>query len=547
MTWLKDFLVLTLIIGLLFGATLGRYPLAAPDGARYAEIPREMVVTGDYITPHLNGVKYFEKPPLFYWLQAISIKAFGANELAVSIVNALMALGCSLLIYFTGRKLYGRLNGIVASFIFATTSLVFALTRVVTLDVALTFFITGSLCSFMLATQLPLGIKRSSHLWAMYVFAALAVMTKGLIGAVFPALIVLIWTVVFNEWRNIKTYRIISGLFLFLLIALPWHILVQIKNPEFFRFYFIDEHFLRYSTGYAGRSKPWWFLPALLLGGLYPWMVFLPQTIMNSIPKHFNQWQQNKPTIFLVIWALTIYAFYTFSNSQLIPYILPVFPPIALLIGNYLATYWQSNQHRPITIGFNVLLTLNIALGIGAIAAIFTLNFSDHTITKQNLYIAAACVIIGGVISIIAYRRRGLAWGFTTLTLAVSILWLYLSPIITTINKQSIKPLIITLQQKLKPDEEVISYGHYYQDLPFYLQRIITVANFANELTFGMRHQDTKAWMIDTKTFWERWNSNKRVYLITDTDSYRALQPVASDRMHMVGKYLDDVLLVNIK
>jgi len=547
MTWIKDFLLITLIIGTFFGATLGSYPINAPDGARYSEIPREMVVTHDYITPHLNGVKYFEKPPLFYWMQAISIKAFGATELAVSIANALMALGCALLVYFTGRKLYGRLSGMLASFIFATCSIVFALTRVVTLDLALTFFLTGSLSMFLLATQLPLGIRRNCYLWLMYVFAALAVMTKGLVGVIFPGLIVLVWTVIFNEWRSLKTYRIISGLFVFMLIAMPWHILVQIKNPEFFHFYFIDQHFLRYFTDYAGRSQPWWFFPAMLLGGLYPWVVFLPQTIIYHVPKHFSQWQQYKPTLFLLIWAVVIYVFYTFSNSQLIPYVLPVFPPVAMLIGNYIATYWQSARERSITIGFSVLFFVNIALGIAAIAAIFMLNFSEQTITKQNLYIAAAYVIAGAVVSIISYRRRGLVFGFAALALSVSVLWLYASPIITIVGKQAIKPLIITLQQKLKAEDEVICYGEYYQDLPFYLRRIVTVANYAGELTFGMQHQDTKAWMIDPKIFWERWNSAKNVYLITSTNNYRALQATTTNKMRIVDKYLDDVLVVNTK
>ncbi|CAL7963758.1 4-amino-4-deoxy-L-arabinose transferase [Gammaproteobacteria bacterium] len=547
MTWLKDFLLLTLVIGTLFGATLGNYPIDAPDSARYAEIPREMVVTGDYITPHLNGIKYFEKPPLFYWLQAISIKACGANELAVSIVNALMALGCCLLIYFTGRKLYGRLSGMLASFIFATSSLVFALTRVVTLDMALTFFLTGSLCSFLLATQEPAGGKCSLYLWLMYIFAALAVMTKGLVGIVFPGIIILVWTIVFNQWRDIKTYRIVSGIFIFLLITLPWHILVQIKNPEFFHFYFFEQHFLRYLTDYAGRTQPWWFLPALFLGGLYPWVVFLPQAIMHHVPKQFSQWQQSKLIIFLLIWAVVIYVFYTFSSSQLIPYILPILPPIAVLLGNYLATYWQSNQHRPITMGFNALLFLNISLGIGAIAAIFMLNFDEQTITRQNLYIAAAGVIIGAIVSVLCYRRRGLFFGFTAMFLTISALWLYISPIITIINKHTIKPLIITLQQKLKPEDEVICYGAYYQDLPFYLKRLVTVANYDGELTFGMQHQDAKAWMIDTKTFWERWNSNKTVYLIVSANNYRSLQATTTTKMRIVDRHLDEVLVVNAK
>ena len=546
MSWLKDFLLLTIAISILFGATLGRYPLAAPDGARYAEIPREMVVTGDYITPHLNGVKYFEKPPLFYWLQAASIKVFGVTDFAVSLVNALLALGCCLLIYLAGRKIYDRLSGIIASLIFATSSLVFALTRIVTLDVALTFFITGSLCSFILATQLPLGRKRSLYLWAMYVFAALAVMTKGLVGIIFPGTIVLLWTIFFSEWRSIKTYHLISGSLIFLLITLPWHILVQMKNPEFFHFYFIEQHFLRYLTSYAGRSQKWWFYPVLLLAGLYPWTVFLPQAIFHNLPKHFKNRQQYKPAVFLLLWAIVVYLFYSFSHSKLIPYILPVFPPLAILTGKYLATYWQSN-HRSTNLGFNSIFILNFIMGIGAISAIFVLNFKEQTITPQNLAIIALCLFATAIFSLIMYRRCGLSSGVIALMLGTSVMWIYLSPVIPIASKHSIKPLITVLQQQLKPEDEVISYQAYYQDLPFYLQRRITVAEYANELTFGMQHQDTKNWMINTKDFWDRWNSNKRVYLITHEDCYDNLQAQTTTKMHVVAKHLNNVLVVNSK
>lgn len=547
MHWLKDFLLLTLLIGILFGTTLGSYPINAPDGARYAEVPREMVVAGDYLTPHLNGIKYFEKPPLFYWLQAISIKALGANEFGVSIINALMALGCSLLIYLTGRNLYGRLNGLAASLIFATSSLVFSLTRIVTLDMTLTFFLTGSLGSFVSANQLSIGTKRKIFLYMMYVFAALAVMTKGLIGIAFPSLIILIWTIIFRQWNNLKSYHLIGGLFIFLLITLPWHILVQIKNPEFFSFYFIEQHFLRYLTDYAGRSQKWWFFPVLLLCGFFPWTVFLPQTILHHIPKQFSDWQQNKPTIFLLIWAITIYTFYSFSNSKLIPYLLPIFPPITILLGNYFVTYWKSNQNSQISIGFNALFLLNISLGLCAITAIFVLNFNEQTITKQNLYTSAIYLITSAIISLVSYHRRGLVAGFIAIIITSSISLLYLSPIITTINKQSIKPLIVTLLQKLKPKDEVICYGNYYQDLPFYLQRQITVANYTGELFFGMQHQDTKSWMIDTKDFWNRWNTNKRIYLIVNIKNYQELKPTAPTKMRIVAKYLNNVLVTNTK
>lgn len=546
-SWIKDFLLITLAIGVLFGATVGQYPVAAPDGARYAEIPREMVATGDYITPHLNGVKYFEKPPLFYWLQAASIKILGVNEFAVSIVNALMALFLALAIYFTGRKLYGRLAGIIASFIFATSSLVFILTRVITLDVTLTFFLTAALCSFLLANQLPLCIKRSWYLYLMYIFAACAVMTKGLIGVGLLGLIIIIWLTMFKEWRNLKTYHLISGGIIFLMLVLPWHILIQIKNPEFFRFYFIEQHFLRYFTDYASRSQKWWFLPVVLLAGLYPWMVFLPQMLIHNLPKHFKEWQKSKTTIFLFIWIIAIYVFYTFSNSKLIPYILPIFPPLAMLMGNYFATNLQRNKSWQIDLGFYTLLVINLILGIGAITATFILNFNEQAFTKQSLYLVAIIMIINALITIMAYRRRGFILGFITIVIATSILWLYVSPTITTINRQSIKPLITVIQQKLKPEDEVICYGAYYQDAPFYLQRTLTLVNYLGELEFGTKHQDTKSWIIDQKTFLERWQSNQTIYVIAREDYYPTLQQGAHGKIIILAKLWDTLLLTNTK
>ena len=547
-SWATDLLFLTIIVSVLFGTTLASYPLAAPDGARYAEIPREMVATGDYITPHLNGIKYFEKPPLFYWLQAASIKVFGVNDFAVSFVNALMALGSVLLIYWTSRKIYGRASGIIASFIFATSSLVFALTRIITLDFALTFFLTLCLSSFLLATELPEVKKRNIYFWLAYLAAGLAFMTKGLVGIVLPGLILFSWVTIFNQWRNIKHYSILTGLMIFLLVTLPWHILVQLKNPEFSRFYFIEQHFLRYLTDYAGRAKKWWFFPAVFAGGLYPWIVFLPQAITHHIPKKLKEWHYHKQSIFLLLWIFIVYFFYTFSNSKLIPYLLPTFSPIAILIGNYFATYWQKKQHSSINIGFNILFTLNIILAIAGVVSMFVLDFSEQTITKQNLYTVSIIMVVSAISSFIAYRRYGLDKGFYVIACLTAGLWLYLTPVISIINKQSIKPLIMVLKEQIQPKDEVICYDTYYQDLPFYLQRRVIIANFQGELEFGIKHQDTKGWIINTKELIKHWQSNKRVFLITDSDGYRSLHSILpKNKIYLITKHLDDILIVNTK
>ncbi len=544
-SWIKDLIAITVIVGTLFGVTLGQYPLAAPDGARYAEIPREMVVTGDYLTPHLNGVKYFEKPPLFYWLQTIPIKLLGANEASVSIINALFAFGTILLTYWLARSLYGRLTGLLSTAVLSTCALVFALTRIITLDVTLTFFLTGALAAFLLATKCDLGGKRKALLIISYFLVGCAVITKGLVGIMFPGITILVWLTINQEWRNLKNYYPIAGIFIFLITVLPWHILVQIKNPEFFRFYFLEQHFLRYFTDYASRSQKWWFFPALLVAGLYPWITFLPSALINTL-KRIKQEANSKQTILLLVWTSVIYIFYTFSQSKLIPYILPVLPPLAIVIGKYFAHIWTEKKSWQIGVSFYAFSLLSFLLSIAATSAVFGADLSEHVITKQNLVTVAILMLANALLTSYYYRTKGVVTSLITIVMITSATWLYISPKISTINRQSIKPLITVLQQKLKPEDEVISYAGYYQDLSFYLNRTVTVAAFHGELDFGTKHQDTSSWMIDNEEFWRRWNSERKIYLITGESHYRNLFAAKkSDKMRIVAKLWDTLLVTN--
>jgi 4-amino-4-deoxy-L-arabinose transferase-like glycosyltransferase len=576
-TWyFKDVVILTLLIALLFGIGLNSYSLEVPDSARYAEIPREMLTTHDYITPHLNYVKYFEKPPLFYWLQTGALKIFGINEFGASFVNALMGLLTCLMIYFAGCKLFGRLQGIIASCILTTSALFFALTHVITLDMTLTFFLTASLLCFIISSQSidvqsqcgifykfitrkiannkileTLSISEHKLLcYGTFVFAALAMLTKGLIGVVFPALIILTWLSLFKAWRNLKSYHLIGGVFLFLLIVLPWHILIQLKNPEFFHFYFLEQHFLRYLTPYASRQQPAWFFPIILLGGFYPWTAFLYQAIKKHIVA------RTKVTTFLLIWPTLIFIFYTFSDSKLIPYLLPILPPLALLVANYFAKLWHTNQSQALRTGFYAFFFTNIALGIVAVAAIYVLDFSTQSLTISLLERSALLAFLGSLLTLCIFLRFDTAKGFFALCIAMTLLLLSFSPAIVNLNNKSSKPLITILQKTLKPQDEVISFGDYYQDMPFYLQRRVTVVNGTGELLFGTKHQDASAWIIDTKTFWKHWQSKNRVYMIINQLNFKELMNehvkhrssgLYSNRvrMHIMARYFNKLLVVN--
>ena len=267
---LRDIILLTVLTSLFFGLFLGSRPLSVPDEGRYAEIPREMAVTGDWVTPRLNGVKYFEKPPLVYWFTALSIKLFGLSEWSVRLAPALFSLLGCLSVYAAGTIFYGRRAGILSAIVLATSVLYYALSRTLILDMPVTALLSLSLCSFLIGLREPDGWKRRALLYVFYAGCGLTMLTKGLIGIVIPGMIIFVWMLVMNQWSILRSLYLPSGIALFLLVAAPWHILVQRANPEFFQFYFIHEHFERYLTKVHARYKPFWYFIPVLAGGSSP-------------------------------------------------------------------------------------------------------------------------------------------------------------------------------------------------------------------------------------------------------------------------------------
>ena len=338
----KDISFLTLFFALFFGLFLGSRPLSVPDEGRYTEIPREMVVSGDYLTPRLNAVKYFEKPPLMYWLTSIAIKGFGINEWALRFWPAFFALLGVLTTYVFGRRFYGRETGLASAVVLGTTILYYAHSRILILDMGFSVFMTMTLMAFMGALKARTQKIRTLLLAVFFSSTAGAVMTKGLLGLLLPGLVILAWICLYKEWKGFKLAFTPWGIALFLLLAMPWHVLVSLKNPEFFNFYIIHEQFLRFFTTIHKRVQPPWFFIPILLIGLFPWVVFLGSGVKKAILALKHKIAEGSLDGFLMLWAIYMFAFFSFSHSKLIPYIVPVLPPLSLLIGREVAHIWRT-------------------------------------------------------------------------------------------------------------------------------------------------------------------------------------------------------------
>jgi len=542
---LRDLIVLSVLTALFFGCFLGSRALSVPDEGRYVEIPREMVVTGDYLTPRLNGVKYFEKPPLFYWFEAGTIKLFGLSEWSVRLGPALFALFGCLAVYYAGTRMFGRMAGLMSACILATSVLYYALSRLITLDMPVSVLLTASLLSFLLGTREPLGHARRLFFWCFYAFAALATLTKGLIGIVIPGMIIFAWMLVTGEWRVLRSMYLPSGLALYLLIAAPWHIMVQRANPEFFQFYFIHEHFERYLTKVHGRFKPFWFFIPILLGGLLPWTAFLAQAVKHNLPRTWNDRKKNPEAMFLLLWAVLIFLFFSRSDSKLIPYILPVVPPLALIIGKYLAEVWEGRHHYGIRCATWFLVVLYALFSIALIIAPHYRPEIDMHELRPHLYAFAAIQLVTGVAVWVLRTKVGSRHTIGVLIISSALFLILSNTLMPYIDTRTAKELAVTLRPLLKPGDEVISYQTYYQDLPVYLERTITVVGWRGELDFGSRQGDVSRWMIDDAECWKRWNGPDTVFLVTSKTNYDTLLKNSGKSFNFVADSRRDIVLTN--
>lgn len=273
-SWRRDLVWLVLISGAAYFFLLGRAPLSNPDEGRYAEIAREMVATGDWVTPRLDGVHYFEKPPLVYWAEALAQETFGPGELAARSVVALFAILGIAITYAAGRSLYGRRAGIWSAVVLGTSLLYFALGHILLLDTAVSVLMSAALFFFLVGIRTdrpsPGAPSRRRCFYAFYLFAALATLTKGLIGFLIPGAVIFTWLLVFNQWRRLRPLYLPTGLPLFLAVAAPWHLIMAWRNPAWAHFYFVHEHFQRYVTSEAHRVQPWWFYIPIVLLGSFP-------------------------------------------------------------------------------------------------------------------------------------------------------------------------------------------------------------------------------------------------------------------------------------
>ncbi len=360
----KSYVAVIGIFLLLYILPLGIRPIIIPDESRYAEIPREMITSGDWIVPTLNGLKYFEKPVLGYWLNAVSIKLFGENAFAVRFPSAAATGISAFMIFLLVRRFTGeKFSATLAALIFLTSFEVYGVGTFNILDSMLAMFITVSMTSFFFAHHAdPSTKKKQGFLLLFGVFCGLAFLTKGFLAFVIPVVAI----VPFMVWEGrIKELFIISWLPIAAaaLVVIPWAVMIHLKAPDFWHFFIWNEHIKRFLSSGAQHHASFWYYIVLFPAAALPWTLLFPSAILGLKKTGVK----TSITRYATCWFFLPLLFFSISKGKILTYILPCFPPFAMLMSTGLKKYLETGGRRSFSMGAKSFALLAAILAIALI------------------------------------------------------------------------------------------------------------------------------------------------------------------------------------
>ena len=521
----------------------------------HAEAAREMYKAGDYVTLHVNGIRYLEKPPFPYWMVAAGFKAFGVSEFAVRlpiILSVLLLIGLAAI---WGLRAFGDRGGIYSGLFVATCIGCFLFTRIFIPDVILSLLIAVALYLFISAMQA--GRQKDWRWYAAYAVTALAVLTKGLVATVFIGFPVIVYLLLTGEWRRWRELRIGKGIAVFLLVGAPWHILASIRNHGFFWFYFINEQFLRF----LGERYPHDYnkLPPLLYWGLhlvwlFPWSLYFP-LIFRDLKRDITAARNPERLSFAArtralcwVWAGVVLVFFSFSTNQEY-YTFPAYLPLLLLIAGSLArdeeqersSLWTilanglyavaglaagavlvaalwASRHVPATADLGQLLVhRDVAHDTLSMSKFFDLTTSAFAALRLPAGLAAAALLFGPLTALILrIRKKKVAATWTTgiataaFLLAAQLAFVRFGPFLSS------KKMADVIKSQEKPGDIVMIYGDqaYGSSLLFYLKRHIDLVNGrTTSMWFGSTFPDAPHIFLDDADLVRDWSGDQRIFL----------------------------------
>ena len=490
-TWL-DVGLLLLLAGWLAGVHLANPGLVDPDEPRSALIARLMVERGDWLAPHLPAVfhhnyphyplegdlfAYWEKPPLYFWLCALMMKALGPTALAAHLPSAVSHVAIVLLVYACGRFLWGRRAGLWAGIVMAVALLPLVMAHVARMEM----FLVAMMTVMLLALLKLLYGRSGSWRWVviLYVAAGLGILTKGPVAVVFPAAAVAAALLLNRRWGDLRRLHPLAGLAIVLVIAAPWFVYMHFRYPPaadggnggFSYAFFVTQHFSRAMAEEFGRTPhfPGYLVGVLLLGFL-PWTIFLPAACGRLFRL---AWPKRRETasagavMLLLAWAAIVVAAFSFSKTQLPYYVAPVVPPLALLVGAYLADRFDTvDRDRLFTFG----LWLTVVLGmVGTVAGVIALDYAG---LWHSRYLGMVAVMAGLLAAGIVTIRRGRREGAVAITVAAMVClmtFIFAADPLDVYGSYTTRFESHVLRERLEPGDMVLAFPYTPYSMAWYL------------------------------------------------------------------------------
>ena len=521
--------------------------LISTDEGRYADIAMEMLQTGDWITPRLNGLLYFEKPPLQYWASAIGFSLFGFNDFTARLWPGLTGFLTVIAVWFTAKRLWGREAGEYAALVVVSCAWMFTNSHFLTLDMGVSFFLALSLCCFLLAQDAQEPHQQAWWMRACWAAMAGATLSKGLIGLLIPGASLFFYSVINRDIKLWLRMQWISGFGLFLLLAAPWFYLVSARNPEFAQFFFIHEHVERFLTTTHQHEGPlWFFIPDLLIG-LLPWTSLLFVMLIAGWRKiDFDGDKKSvfNPKRFLIVWCGFIFVFFSISGSKLPSYILPIFPALGLLVAPLLASYSAQalKKHLAVPVLFGLLLSL-----------IYPLRHLFHVgdLSPEVVLQLAVCLSLAGLILLMGagYAWRALHKDQTLFAVRGLAMASIIAFSVATLGYDGFgqikgsKAIVEKIAAEIKPETQVFSVGVYDHTFPYYLRRTVWLVDVAGEFEFG-KNAEPERWIPSKNSFIERWQAAPSAVAMMDAGSYNEM---TEKKLPMKMLYQDSRRIVVVK
>lgn len=550
--------VLAILFTLAWFGVLDYRHLVASDEGRYGEIAREMYATGDWVTPRYNGYKYFEKPPLQAWMTAMAYTLFGVGEWQSRLWTGITGYFAILATGFTAWKLVGGERGVMAGWVSAILLASSPMWNVGghfnTLDMGLSSILSCALFSLVLAQRDGLSrTARRNWMWLCWAFMALAVLSKGLIGIVIPGMVLVVYTLTTGNWALWKRLHLFSGLVVFFLIATPWFVLVSLKNPEFPHFFFIHEHWDRFTKdGHNRKGHPLYFVP-LILVGFIPWLAQVGQGLMRAWRERrtgddaeISAVQGFSPQWLCAVWAVMIFLFFSKSQSKLPGYIMPIFPALALLAGLAMSRALERmslNDEGRRWKRQMIYLTLLLLIGFIGVPYTYQLGKAPYEQLEYQQYavwiavglVAALAIMMSSWLALRgfngqspAHRLRKLLDSFLRAAIAFFVL-IQVVGLGHDTHGRSISgaDLAVVVRPYIQNDTPVYSIRMLDHTFPFYIQHPNIMVDMQDELEFGI-NQEPDTWAPKLSDFAVRWKNDRA--------------PVAVVPL----QYLDDIAALNL-